>query len=101
MKTEQHKFLVKSNKPPTVEVDHQSESVYVRFKKAAVAKTIPIECKTMHLAVDLDAKGEVIGIEAVGVREFSLQAILEKAAGSVPPMDFSRTYYVPTDLVAA
>jgi len=94
--------MVKSAGPPTVEVDTQAQAVYVRFKKAPVARTLTRPCDTMNIAVDLDSKGEVIGVEAIGMTEFSIQAILKKASVSAPNADFSRARYVmPTDRVAA
>jgi uncharacterized protein YuzE len=104
MSAERHSFLVRSTTPPIVEVDSQAPAVYVRFKRASVAKTVPLPCEAMHVAVDLDHKGEVIGIEVVGMTEFSvhtIQLILKRVSVEVPNMDFSRARYVPAGLVAA
>jgi uncharacterized protein YuzE len=101
MSTERHSFIVKSGAPPTVEFDTQSASVYVRFKKANVARTVAQPCESMHVAIDLDSKGEVIGIEAVGITEFSIRFILQKAAVEAPDVDFSKARFVPTELVHA
>ncbi len=100
MSTERHRFIVKGRPPTTIEVDSRAAAVYVRFKKAAVARTVPQTCSHMHVAVDLDAKGEVVGIEAVGITQFSLNLILEKASVRAPQVDFSRARYIPTELVA-
>ena len=101
MKTERHTLMVTSTAPPTVEVDREAEAVYVRFRRASVAKTVTRPCESMNIAIDLDAKGEVIGIEAVGLTEFSIHSILEKARVQAPKTDFSRAQYIPADLVAA
>jgi uncharacterized protein YuzE len=101
MKTERHDFLVTSSAPPTIEVDREATAVYVRFKEGPVAKTVTQPCETMNIAIDLDAKGEVVGIEAVGVTEFSIRSILESASVRAPNTDFSRAQYVPADLVPA
>jgi uncharacterized protein YuzE len=71
MKTEHHILIVTGNAPPTIEVDREAAAVYVRFKKAPVARTVTRPCPSMNIAIDLDAKGAVIGIEAVGLTEFS------------------------------
>ena len=92
----EHRFFVKTASPPTVEVDSRASAVYLRFKKTSVAKTIAQECPNMHIAVDLDSKGEVVGIEAVGITEFTIQFLLEKASVSAPKLDYSRANYVPT-----
>jgi uncharacterized protein YuzE len=100
MRIERHRFLVRTSSPPTIEVDTQAEAIYIRFKKTTVAKTISRPCQTVHLAVDLDSEGEVIGIEAVGIKQFSMQGILKKASVDAPNLDYSRARYVPSsDLV--
>jgi uncharacterized protein YuzE len=101
LKTEQHSFVIHGSGPPTIEVDSQAAAVYVRFKKTNVARTVPKVCTHMHIAIDLDAKGEVVGIEAVGITQFSINLILEKASVKAPQVDFSRARYVPAELVEA
>jgi uncharacterized protein YuzE len=99
MKTERQHFIIKGAPATTVEVDTQVNAVYVRFKKTSVARTVAQPCAMMHVAVDLDSRGEVIGIEAVGIKEFSLSFVLQKASVKAPDLDFSRTRYIPADLV--
>jgi uncharacterized protein YuzE len=101
MKTEQHHFTISGGPPPVVEVDSRAGAVYVRFKTSQVAKTVPQECEAMNIAVDLDAKGEVVGIEAVGITQFTLKLLLQKASVKAPQLDYSRARYVPSELVAA
>jgi uncharacterized protein YuzE len=101
MSDEHYTFLVKTATPPTIEVDTEATAVYVRFKKASVAKTVPQACESMHLAVDLDSHGEVVGIEAVGLTGFSVHSIMEKASVQAPKIDFSRARYVPSEFVEA
>jgi len=101
MKIEQHQFIVKGKGPLTVEVDSQARAVYVRFSHMHVAKTVPTLSDAMHIAVDLDEKGEVVGIEAVGVRHFSLHALLQWARVKAPQMDYSRAQYAPAEYAAA
>jgi hypothetical protein len=102
MKTERHGFMVKSGSPPSIEVDNSIRGVYVRFKRAKVAKTIPQPADHCRINIDLDSKGEVTGIEAVGVSEFSLHALLKMASVKAPEdMDFSRARYSSADCVPA
>jgi uncharacterized protein YuzE len=102
MRVERHRFLVRAATPPIIEVDSQAEAIYIRFKKTAVAKTVSRPCQSMHLAVDLDSDGDVIGIEAVGVKQFTMQSILKKASVDAPDIDYSRARYIPAcDLVGA
>ena len=102
MKTERHGFIVKSSTPPSIEVDSSVRAVYVRFKKTAVAKTIKQHADHCHIAIDLDSSGDVVGIEAIGVTQFSLHALLKMASVKAPQgMDFSRAEYAPTECVPA
>lgn len=101
MKSEQCHFVVRGTTPPTIEVDSCAAAVYIRFKKTPVAKTVDQDCESMHVAVDLDERGEVVGIEAVGIREFSLGMILKKAFVEAPKLDFSRACYIPAGLAVA
>jgi uncharacterized protein YuzE len=96
-----HTIRVNSAMAPTVEVDTQAAAVYVRFKRAKVARTLARNVPNMHVAVDLDRNGEVVGVEAVGVREVQISRILKMAAVRAPNIDFANARYVPTELVAA
>jgi hypothetical protein len=55
----------------------------------------------MHVAVDLDRNGEVVGVEAVGVCEVQIARILKLAAVQAPNINFANARYVPSELVAA
>jgi uncharacterized protein YuzE len=101
MKTERHGFIVRTKSPLTIEVDSSVQAVYVRFKRTPVAKTIPQAAEHCQIAIDLDADGDVIGIEAVGVTHFSLHALLKMASVEAPNTDFSRAEYAPVDCVPA
>lgn len=47
-----------------------------------------------HIAVDLDARGDVLGVEALGVKEFTIAPILRLARVTVAPGVLSRARYV-------
>lgn len=93
--------MVRTTTPPTVEVVSSVGAVYVRFKRAKVAKTIPQDAKACSISIDLDSKGGVIGIEVIGFSTFNLATIFKMARVKVPETDFSRANYVPADLAAA
>ena len=99
--SEEYMLHVTSNNPPVLEVDTEAQAVYIRFNKNKVAKTIERRANSMHLAIDLDSRGNVIGIEAVGLTEFRLKTILAKAKVETPDLDFARTQYIPTGMVPA
>lgn len=77
MSSELNRLVVRGVPIPTLELDPDANAVYIRFSKAKVVKTIPDERQGRGtiLAVDLDSKGEMVGIEVVGVKTFSLRAI--------------------------
>ena len=88
-------ILIKSETPPVVEIDNGAGAVYVRFQNKKVAKTL-IQCEWPHVAIDLDSKGEVIGVEALGMNEFTIRAILVKARVQAPAALLDRARYMPT-----
>ena len=101
MNKERHTFHIANSPAPTIEVDSEAAAVYVRFRRTKIAKTISRPAKHMHLAVDLDSNGEVVGLEAVGIKEFSMQLLFKAANIDTSGFDFSKLRYIPTELVAA
>jgi uncharacterized protein YuzE len=83
-KNETNLLLVHSSQPPTVEIDQAASSIYVRFKRGKVARTIRHESKWPLVTVDLDAEGDVLGVECVGVKRFNLQGVLKTARVQAP-----------------
>jgi uncharacterized protein YuzE len=96
-----HTIRVSSATAPTIEVDTEAAAVYVRFKQTKVVRTLARNVPYMHIAVDLDRNGEVVGVEAVGVREAQIARILKLAAVQAPNINFANARYVPAELVAA
>ncbi|EIQ00714.1 Protein of unknown function (DUF2283) [Opitutaceae bacterium TAV1] len=64
MASTRHPLAVSRKHAPVVEFDRETGGVYVRFKRASVARTIDRSTSALTLTVDLDACGDVIGIEA-------------------------------------
>ena len=101
MRTKRSEILiVKGSAAPSVEVDIEAAAVYVRFRRAKVARTIARPAPKLHLAVDVDARGAVIGVEAVGVKEIQVGRLLKMAAVQAPNVDFSQVRYLPAGLVS-
>ena len=95
MKTEIRRFRIKSTRPPVVEIDSSAQAVYVRFKKSKVARTVDTGATLMHIAIDLDANDEVIGVECVGVTQFNIEFVLKKAKVEAPRSVIAKTRYIP------
>jgi hypothetical protein len=101
MRAELFEFEVRSRVAPVVEVDSEAGAVYVRFSRARIARTVARPTRMMHVAVDLDAGDRVVGIEAVGVKEFSLSFILKAAQVQAPTRLLDRARYVPVAMADA
>ena len=65
---------------PSIEFDPVVTAWYIRFSKTNVAKTISDDRPGYVCAIDLDAKNEVVGIELLGVQEFSIKPFREMVA---------------------
>jgi uncharacterized protein YuzE len=90
----------------TVEFDYSSHSVYIRFKTAKIHKTLSDGRESRVLAIDVDSRGEIIGIELVGIQDFSISQIRRRLPERFRNMDFEEALWVPTsscrpDLVPA
>ena len=96
MKTRQL-MLIEHTMPPVVEIDHQSGAVYVRFtpRGAKVSKTV-VRSEWPHVAVDLDADGKVIGVEAIGIDEMTISKVLQHAQVKAKDSDIRSARYVKT-----
>jgi uncharacterized protein YuzE len=100
MKTDTDHITVNSAVTPTIEIDNEVGAVYVRFKQGKVAHTIVRPCTTMHIAVDLDKTGELLGIEAVGMRQIVITQILKLAAVSAPKLNLVDAQIIPSRIAA-
>jgi hypothetical protein len=93
--------------PPVIEIDPVSKSAYVRFKtgvKVARTQSVAGRGRQFTSAIDFDDKNEVVGVELVGVREFSIRGITRLLPKESPRTDFNRARFVPAhcaDLVEA
>lgn len=94
------KLIVDSARPPVVEFDPEAMAAYVRFRKGKVARTIECPAAKMHVAVDLDARGAVLGIEAIGMAELVIEELLKAARVETPRIDYSAARFVATPQLA-
>lgn len=84
-----------------VEWDCDTLAAYVRFKSTKVAKTLSRPSRESCVTVDLDRKGEVVGIEIIGCREIQISKILSQAAVKADNIDYSKVRVVHTGALAA
>jgi len=95
--TKNHRGIIRiaAKRAPVVELDSAAHAAYVRFSRAKVAKTIPVDTEGCTVTIDVDDKGAVIGVELIGVDEFGIKALLKKLGVSAPDETLRKTQYVP------
>lgn len=89
-----HRITVRAKTPPTVELDSNAHSAYIRFSEAEVSKTEIIACDREVVTADLDKDGYVIGIELVGVNEFTVSALIKATGVKLPKKQLENTRYI-------
>ena len=94
-------LVVRSKTPPTVEIDTEASAAYVRFKQAKVTRTVRHGAKWPIVTLDLDARGEVVGIEFVGVKKFNLGYLLKRVPLKASLRTIARTTYVSAEVHGA
>ena len=94
-------FVIRTTRTPVVEVDTEATAAYVRFSRARVARTRPFGGKHSLAMIDLDQKGNVIGIEFIGQKDFSIRELLRDAPIELSDAALNRTRYVTADLQTA
>ena len=88
------KFVARLSTAPQVEIDRECAGVYVRLKRGGKAARTVVQNEWPHVAVDLDARGEVLGVEALGVKEFTIAPLLRMAGVAVAPAALGRARYL-------
>ena|SRR5579872_7191016 len=94
--SEINRLIVPTRGTPTIEIDHAAHSVYVRFKRAKVHKTLSDNRPHEILAIDVDSNGEIIGIELVGITDLTINQIRGRLPEKLRDIDFDRARWVPT-----
>jgi uncharacterized protein YuzE len=90
-----HQIRIQTNAPPTVELDSEAHAAYVRFSTRKVARTDVVACDTAIVTVDLARDGSVIGVELVGVVEFTIQRLLEASGITASDKLMREARYIP------
>ncbi|MBA3543939.1 MAG: DUF2283 domain-containing protein [Chthoniobacterales bacterium] len=94
-------FVIRATRTPVVEVDTEATAAYVRFSRAKVARTVPFSGKHNLAMIDLDQKGQVIGIEFIGQKDFSIRELLRDTPVELSDAALNRTRYVTANLQTA
>jgi uncharacterized protein YuzE len=70
-----NKILAKVSGSPRIEFDPSVAAWYVRFKTTKIHKTLEESSGPIIATIDFDKNGEVVGIELIGVKEFSIELV--------------------------
>ncbi|MEY2429233.1 MAG: hypothetical protein QOJ40_2118 [Verrucomicrobiota bacterium] len=81
--------------PPKIEFDLSVGAWYIRFRNTKVARTISEERPGVITAIDLDSHGRVIGVELIGVKEFTIQKLRTISPVDTSKIDFDKAKFVP------
>jgi|HubBroStandDraft_5_1064220.scaffolds.fasta_scaffold1367486_1 uncharacterized protein YuzE len=89
MSATQTEWVIPDKIMPSVRIDTEAESAYVLLSgECAIAETRLVRDDEIVVTVDLNERGEVIGFEVVGTKEFTLDALLSYA--EIPAHYFDR-----------
>ena len=96
----EHKNIIHvvSKNPPTVELDSAAHAAYIRFSNERVEKTAVVDVDNCLVTMDIAESGNVIGVELVGVQEFQIDSLIEKAGiRGISDEMIRKTRYVPAN----
>lgn len=82
--------LVRLVKAPVVEIDTEARAAYVRFSPSPVATTQEVDDNNCIVTIDFDKKGNVVGVELIGVEKFEIRFLLQFAPITVSEPKFLR-----------
>jgi len=77
-------------RPPSIEFDLGVGAWYSRFSNARIVKTVSEEKPGVIFAIDLDSKNKIVGLELIGVREFSIRLLRKIAPIDTSKIDFEK-----------
>jgi hypothetical protein len=82
--------------PPTIEFDGSVMAWYVRFGTAKVTKTKCVRSPGAGICtLDLNSKNQVVGVELLGIREFTIRAFRALTEIDSSKVDFERAKFLP------
>jgi uncharacterized protein YuzE len=88
------RFLVQSKSTPVITIDNEAIATYVKFGDGKIVQTSETHCDLGGvITVDLDRHTHVVGVEAIGGREISLQNLLQKTKVEAPKVNLSEVRF--------
>ena len=90
-------FVIPITEPPIVEIDTEATAAYIRLREGKVACTEPFGSESGFVMLDLDAEGNVLGIEVVGQQEFGIRELIKLVPIQASEEVLNQTRYVSAD----
>jgi uncharacterized protein YuzE len=98
IKSHKNIIHVESTTTPVVELDSAAHAAYIRFSSEKVKKTVVVDVDHCLVTMDVSEAGKVIGVELIGVAEFSIDKLIKKArVTGVSPEMMRNARYVPAN----
>jgi uncharacterized protein YuzE len=91
-----NKIMAKVSGAPRIEFDPSVAAWYVRFKNTKVHKTLEESSGPIIVTIDIDANNDVVGIELIGVKEFSLELFRNLTQIDASRIDLNQARFVTT-----
>jgi len=86
--------VIQTSTAPVIEFDPEVSAWYIRFSKAKVVRTLSEDAPGPVVTIDLDARGKVVGVELIGIKEFNILEALKMAGVEAPDVDMTAARYV-------
>ena len=71
----QKSIIQVKGKTPKITLDATTNAVYIRFSTNKVAKTLDDSFGSVIATIDVDSKGNVVGIELIGAKTITINKV--------------------------
>jgi uncharacterized protein YuzE len=86
---------------PVMEIDSSCHAAYIRFTREKVYKTLSYDTAPAIVTVDIDIRGQIVGIELVGVENISISQFRSILPENLKHLDFDDARWALPSPVAA
>ena len=74
------KGILKTNNIKAISADAEARALYITLSSEPVAST---DCKSLHMNVDYDKHGNIVGIELMGIKTAKIKMAVSKAYSDI------------------
>lgn len=86
MNKEINLIQVSAKNPPVITLDSETKAVYIKFSKNKIVKTLDDSANGAIITIDLDAKNNVVGVELIGVKRFTITGTVKMLSRKISGM---------------